>query len=264
VAADAKLRAELLQKLGGVTPQRLYQLVGELKKEHGPMSTEDAMYVLAHQKGLDLTKYINDKAAVDRIRGMVPRGSPAPAQASPAPKKATTATGPRPSRLVRVGTTGSAVDLKLSATVADEAARMAELYPKMYLLENSIRSVINRVLTAKHGKDWWDTQAPSAVRKLVQGRKDKEDRVPWHGKRGAHEIYYSDFSDLRNIIEKNWADFDAIIHKQQWISQWLEELEPARNTLAHHNPVSENEQKRIEVFYADWSALIAASVASIT
>lgn len=263
MAANAKLRAELLKKLGGVTPQRLYQLVRDLKRDHGPMSTEDATYVLAHMKGLDLTKYIDDRAAVDRIRGMVPRVN-GPQPATPAPKKAApTPTGSRPSKLVRVGATGTAVDLKLSAAVADEAARMAELYPKMYLLENSIRSVINRVLSAKHGKDWWDTQVPSAVRKLVQGRKDKEDKVPWHGKRGAHEIYYSDFSDLRNIIEKNWVDFDPIIHKQQWINQWLEELEPARNTLAHNNPVSENEQKRIEVFYNDWAALIEANKTAI-
>lgn len=262
MAADPKLRAELLKKLGGVTPQRLYQLVGELKREHGPMSTEDAMYVLAHMKAIDLTKHIDDREAVDRIRGMVPRGS-RPQGLAPAPKKAPTSTGLRPSKLIRVGATGLAVDLKLSAAVADEAARMAELYPKMYLLENSIRSVINRVLTAKHGRAWWATQAPSAVRRLVQGRKDKEDKVPWHGKRGAHEIYYSDFSDLRNIIEKNWVDFDPIIHKQQWISQWLEELEPARNTLAHHNPVTENEQKRLEVFFTDWTALIAANGASI-
>lgn len=58
MAADPRLRADLLKKLGGVTPQRLYQIVGDLKRNHGPMSTEDAMYVLAHQKGLDLTKYI--------------------------------------------------------------------------------------------------------------------------------------------------------------------------------------------------------------
>jgi hypothetical protein len=263
MAADRRLREDLLKKLGGVTASRMYQLAAELKANHGPMGTDDAVYVLAHQKGLDLTKYIDDKVAVDRIRGLVPRGNgPAPTPV-PTKKAAPTPTGSRPSKLVRVGETGSAVELKLSAAVADEAARMAELYPKMYLLENSIRSVINRVLTAKHGTDWWATQAPSAVRKLVQGRKDKEDKVPWHGKRGAHEIYYSDFSDLRNIIEKNWVDFDPIIHKQQWINQWLEELEPARNTLAHNNPVSENEQKRIEVFYADWAALIEANKTAI-
>ena len=38
---------------------------------------------------------------------------------------------------------------------------------------------------------------------------------------------------------------------------------PARNTLAHNNPVSENEQKRIEVFYNDWAALIEANKTAI-
>jgi hypothetical protein len=162
---------------------------------------------------------------------------PAPAATpAPAPKKGAHVAGPRPSKLVRIGATGSAVDLKLSAAVAAEAARMAEVYPKMYLLENSIRSVINRVLTAKHGKDWWGAQAPTGVKRLVQGRKDKEDKIPWHGKRGAHEIYYSDVSDLQNIIEKNWVDFDPIIHKQQWIKQWLEELEPSRKHAGPQQP----------------------------
>lgn len=262
MATNSQVRTELLKRLGNVTPQRLSQLVGEVKKQHGPMSTEDAAYVLAHQKGIDLTKYL-DRETVDRVRAMVPRTNGATAVTTAprrvaAPKAATSA-----SRAVRLSAGVPAVNLLLPTSVATDAARMAQLYPKMYLLENSIRSVINRVLAAKHGKDWWLTQAPSGVRKLVQGRKDKEDRVPWHGKRSAHEIYYSDFSDLRNIIEKNWADFDPIIHKQQWINQWLEELEPARNTLAHNNPVSENEQKRIEVFFNDWVQLIAANRAAI-
>ncbi len=227
MATNPEVRSELLKKLGNVTPQRLSQLVGEVKKQHGPMRTEDAAYVLAHQKGIDLTKYL-DRETVDRVRGMVPRSHGAPVVTT-APRRAA---APKPaapaSRAVRMSAEIPAVDLLLPTSVATDAARMAQLYPKMYLLENSIRSVINRVLTAKHGRDWWLTQAPSGVRKLVQGRKDKEDMVPWHGKRGAHEIYYSDFSDLRNIIEKNWADFEPIIHKQHWINQWLEELEPAR------------------------------------
>lgn len=151
----------------------------------------------------------------------------------------------------------------LPTSVANDATRMADLYPKMYLLENSIRNVINRVMTAKHGDDWWATRAPTEVRNRVKDRKDKEAKVPWHGKRGSHDIYYSDFSDLRNIIVKNWPDFDGILHSQQWISQRLEELEPARNTLAHHNPVPANEQKRLEVYFDDWTALIDSKRAVI-
>lgn len=255
MAADAKLRAELLKKLGGVTPQRLYQVVGELKRVHGPMSTEDATYVLAHMKGLDLTKYL-DRESFDRIRGMVPRTNEAKAagptpRAAPAPKAASPA-----SRAVRVAASVPAVNLLLPTAVANEAARMANLYPKVYLLENSIRNVINRVMTAKHGAGWWTTHVSTDVRNRVQTRKDKEAKTPWHGKRGSHDIYYSDFSDLRTILIKNWVDFAALFPSQAWITQKLEELEPARNTLAHHNPVPENEQKRLDLYFDDWASLV--------
>jgi Swt1-like HEPN len=261
VATNRQLRADLLKQLGNVTPQRLSQLVGEIKRDHGPMNTEDATYVLAHMRGLDLTKYL-DKEVVDRLRGMIPRGQPARTPTKAAPADPVNGRG-APARLIKAGSTAPAVDLLLSPTVAGEAAAMADLYPKMYLLENSIRSLINRVMTASHGAGWWATHAPTDVQKTVKGRKDKEDKVPWHGKRGAHEIYYSDFSDLRNIITKNWTDFQPIIPKQQWIAQWLEELEPARNTLAHNNPVAANEKKRLEVFFDDWVAFIKANGASI-
>jgi hypothetical protein len=264
MAVDRTLRTDLQAKLGGVTPQRVYQLAKAVKTQHGPMDSEDAIYVLAHMKGLDLSKYL-DRATVDRIRGIVPRGNGV--VAASAPKEASSKTPAKKTRgaatrLVRVGSSAP-VELLLSPAVADEADQMAQFYPKVYLLENSIRSLINRVMTAGHGKDWWATQVPSEVRRNVQGRKDKEDKVPWHGKRGAHEIYYSDFSDLRSIIQKNWIDFEPIIHKQAWMNQRLEELEPARNTLAHNNPVSANEQKRLEVFYSDWVALVEANRALI-
>lgn len=262
MAADSRLRRELLKKLGGVTPQRLYQLVGDLKREHGPMTTEDATYVLAHIKGLDLTKYIGDREAVDRIRGMVPRTAGPQAGTRPRkaaiPKSATPA--PRP---VRVSATFPTAQVLLPASVLRDANRMADLYPKMYLLENSIRNVINRVMTAKHGADWWTGGVARPVRDRVQGRKEKEEKAPWHGKRGTHDIYYSDFADLKNILVKNWDEFEDIFPSQAWITQKLEDLEPARNTLAHHNPVPEKEQTRLDVYFDDWAKLIESKQALI-
>lgn len=82
MATDPRLRADLLKKLGGVTRSRLHQRVADLKLEHGPMSTEDATYVLAHIQGLDLAKYLN-RETFDRIRGMVPRSGAQAAAPSP-------------------------------------------------------------------------------------------------------------------------------------------------------------------------------------
>ena len=254
MATDRRVRAELLKELGNVTPQRLSQLVAQLKKQHGPMSTEDASYVLAHQRGIDLTKYL-DRETFDRVRGMVPRTSEAqPAEATPR-RAAAPKGGPR-TRTVRVAVSVLPVNLLLPGSVWTDAARMADLYQKLYLLENSIRNVINRVMTAKHGTDWWTTQVSRQVRDRVQGRKEKEDKAPWHGKRGSHDIYYSDFSDLKNIMVKNWTDFEDIVPNQAWITFKLEELEPARNTLAHHNPVPEKEKTRLDVYFDDWAKLV--------
>jgi len=238
----------------------MYQLAAELKANHGPMGTDDAVYVLAHQNRLDLTKYIDDKAAVDRIRGLVPRNAgPVAAVATPskkAPAAAIVNTRTPVSRTIRIGSTAAAADLLLPKVFEDDAERMSNLYPKMYLLENSIRNVIGRVLAAKYGKGWWALCAPTDVQHRVQDRKAKEAKVPWHGSRGSHEIYYSDFGDLRKIIENKWADFSAIFPSRPWITQKLEELEPGRNILAHHNPVPANEQKRFELHYDDWAAMI--------
>jgi hypothetical protein len=133
---------------------------------------------------------------------------------------------------------------------------MATVYPKLYVFENSIRNVIVRVLRAKHGNNWWAGCAPTNVQKTVADRKVHEAKTPWHGKRSAHEIFYANFGDLRDIITKNWLDFQPIFLKQPWITQRLEELEPPRNIVAHSNPLSKQEENRVDLYFNDWIALL--------
>ncbi len=92
-------------------------------------------------------------------------------------------------------------------------------------------------------------------RKKVGDRKAQEAKKPWHGKRGTQEIYYSDFGDLRDIITSNWKEFEPIFLKQPWITQRLDELEPPRNIVAHNNPLSKNEENRVDLYFNDWIAL---------
>ena len=257
MATDRRLRAALLTKLGNVSPQRLSQLVAEIKRGYGPITTTDGTYVLAHLRGLDLTKFL-DPPTCDRIRSILQRAPHAGAVARPGADKQSS----RPSRVrkpkvirqVQIGSKVASVDPLLPPSVLNDALRMAELYPRLYVFENSLRNVIARVLKAKHGEDWWSHCAPPDLQKRVRGRIDSELRAPWHAKRGDHEIKYSDFSDLARIVETNQSDFGQII--PAWVTQKLAELEPARNTLAHHNPVSAKEQARLEVYSDDWAALI--------
>lgn len=247
---DKKLRSALLKRLK-VTQQRLSQRVMQMKGDHGPMSAEDATYVIAHLEGLDLTRYL-DASTVHRIRTIVPTSTPPPQGTL------TTRRKPRARRQVLISVSPSLpqIDAFLSSTMATDAAKMAELYPKYYVLENSIRIVITRILEHKYGPGWWQTQVEIRVRQNVAKRKAKEKNQPWHGKRGRHEIFYSDFGDLKKIILRNWQDFKDLFPSQPWISQKLDELETPRNIMAHHNPVTKRDLDRIDVYFQDWVDLI--------
>lgn len=247
---NQKLKTALLDRLG-VTSQRLSQRITKLKKKSGPMSSEDAAYVIAHLEGFDLTRYLKPET-VDRIRGLLPRSQ----------TKSSTGTKQKEGKqrqsvtTIRIGSDLSQIDALLSATITKDAQNMAEVYPKYYVLENSIRIVIKRILEKTHGKDWWTTTVASDVQNTVADRKREEAKQPWHGKRGQHEIFYSDFKDLRKIIQKNWKDFKDLFPSQPWITQKLVELEHPRNVMAHHNPVSRTDLKRIELYFDDWLSLL--------
>jgi hypothetical protein len=249
LATNRELRTALLKRLG-VSSQRLYQIIADLKKSNGPMSTEDATYVIAHLRGLDLSRFL-DAPTVDRVRGLVPRNNEPVSAARDRAKRS-----PRASRPIRLGSWPAVVDAFLPSAIAEDAARMATIYSRLYVLENSIRIVISRILAAKYGKDWWSSQVPAEVRNQVDQRKASESKKPWHGRRGSHEIYYSDFSDLRRLIVKNWPDFIFLFPSQHWIGQKLEELEAPRNIVAHNNPLSAGDQRRIELYFDDWMALL--------
>ena len=257
MATNRKLRSALLAKLG-VSPQRLSQKVASLKKQHGPMETEDGTYVLAHLEGLDLSKYLS-RDTVDRIRGMIPGKGSAPASQKQEKGKPQA----RVRKPVRIGAQVDSSDPLLPESVVAAAGRMAEVYARLYVLENSIRNVILRVLHAEHGKDWWTKCAPAPVQADVTRRKGAEAKTPWHGKRGAHDIHYSDFGDLRKTIEKNWDSFAELFPNRPWITQRLSELEPPRNVVAHCNPLSESDRNRIDLYYDDWMKLLKAKRAGI-
>jgi hypothetical protein len=251
MATDPALRATLLENLGGISKQRLSQVVAEVNKAYGPMSTEDATYVLAHQRGIRIDRYL-DAPTVDRVRGMLQRtAAHAPAPAVP-PARAPSGSKRTASRPVRIEPTSPAIDPLLPPSVAEDADRMAKVYSRLYILENSARNVISRVMTAKHGKGWWSSKVPSDVQKEVRRRQDKEDKNPWAGKRGAQELNYADYGHLEKIITHNWDDFRDIFPDQAFVGRTLGGLEPTRNVTAHNNRVADKEEDRLRIHLDDW------------
>jgi len=251
--ANKKLKSDLLNHLK-VTPGRLSQILKNIKQELGPMSTEDATYVKAHQEGFDLTKYLENKI-VDRIRDLLKKTS---INSKPSYSKTKGKFRSTKHVFIKLQEESSLkiLDALLSTTLAKDAQKMAIVYPKYYILENSIRVVIKRILENIYATNWWITKVQKDVRDNVKDRMDRESKQPWHGKRGQHEIFYSNFGDLKRIIINNWNDFKDLFPSQAWIAQKLDELEHPRNVMAHHNPVSKIDEKRIDLYLHDWIALI--------
>lgn len=245
MATDRKLKAALLAKIK-VTPQALSSRAKQVKKRLGPMSTEEAVYFIAHAEGLDISKFLSAEI-VDRVRSF--RGNGQAHQSGPTQRR-NSKPSPR-KHTIRISSDVPEVATLLPARIATDAKDMADVYPMMYVLENSLRHVIRRVLESKYGADWWLKKVSAPTQTSVRNRTSGEAAKPWHSKRGVHPLFYSDFKDLKSIVEKNWADFAPIFSDRNSITQKLVELEHPRNIIAHNNPLSAHERNRLRVYFGD-------------
>lgn len=67
---------------------------------------------------------------------------------------------------------------------------------------------------------------------------------------------FADFGHLATIIIEKWSCFQDIIPSQHWLKQRMDELEKARNFIAHHRMLLPSEFQRIYMYIADWNRVI--------
>ena len=140
----------------------------------------------------------------------------------------------------------------LPPNLANQANRMANVYPDIYVLENILRYVVMAVLEEKHGKQWWTEPnvVSNKIKVSVEERKQLELSNRWVSKRGVHEIFYTNFNDLSKIIHSNPNCFKQVFADLP-IEAEIKKLEKSRNIIAHNNPLPEKEVKRIEICLDD-------------
>lgn len=261
MATNAAIRIALLAKLG-VTPQRLSQLAGKRKAEL-PMSTEQAVYTLAHENGIDVSRHLGKEGTAE-VRELV-------AQLRSKSSNAATGVAPAKTRAKNGGTTrpvlitiaGVNVDRLpgMTANHAREAEQMAtKVYPALYVFENSARDLISRVLKAAVGDDWWAKVVPQKVRDKAAQRKRDEAKDPWHGKRGAALIDYLDVTDLPSIVSapKAWPHLKLFFERPSWFQELVNELNVSRRVAAHMNPLEPDDIKNVEAAFRKWAKVLRA------
>lgn len=157
---------------------------------------------------------------------------------------------------VRASTDPSALQRVLpiedfSAEIRTNAMANLPAYLAFFCLENAVRELIVERMLQQHGSDWW-TKVPRGIADKVASRREKEGNNRWHSRRGAEEIYYTDFGDLALIIQNAWVDFSDLFPDVAWITSRLKDLELSRNVIAHNNLLDKLEVDRIRMYLSDW------------
>jgi len=249
---NRQLRGALLNKLG-VTPQALSQRVQKLKREYA-ITTEDATYIIAQREGIILDKYL-DRDMVNHVRGII--------QQIIDVTQATTTIA----KLARKGKRvlekkHIVIVFPKEFTVTDpilekkkllEARDMAAIYPLLYVLENSIREVIDRVMTSAYGNNWWESKAPKGLRDTVSNRMSDEKKNSWHPRRGARPIDYLDLDQLPALMRKIEKEVvPNIITSLEWFTQFVDEVYKSRCVICHMNPLDKDNIEAVKLRFRQW------------
>jgi hypothetical protein len=257
MATNRALKEDLLRRLK-VTPQRLSQLVNARKAEL-PMSTELATYTIAHERGLDVSKYLDQESTreVRQLMSDLRNGRRTNGDAAKTSAVRSRHSDRKASKPVIVSIAGVKIGNvpSLKAGHAQEAKAMAErVYPTLYLFENSVRDFIERVLKAKYGKDWWTVAVSEKVRDKAGQFKADERKDPWHGKRGRRDLDYLLLTQLWTIIRDKWKDFSPFFPQgQAWVQTLIEsDMNVSRRVIAHMNPLEEDDIKSLEASFRKW------------
>ncbi len=255
---NRELKKALLTKLG-ISQQAISLRVRRLIKER-PMTTSDATYLIAHESGIPLDRYLSS-AEMDRVRTLMPGRT-----VQPVKQRSETASGAKSDnarhRTVVIGKEFKGSDPILPNEVLTEAKEMAAVYPLLYVVENSIREAIHRVMKRHHGDLWWDTCAPQGCRDTVHKRMAEENIDAWHQRRGAHPICYLDLNQLPGIVRKNENDFVPDMFRDvEWFTHFINGLYLSRCVLAHMNPLDRDNVQAVRLSFNKWQKLITTKKA---
>jgi len=140
-----------------------------------------------------------------------------------------------------------------SVDLRNSALRMSRLYALIFCFENAIRQLIRERLEEEFGPNWWDEKVPAKIRTQAESRQKKDTENSWlEGQKGSG-LLYVEFGHLADIIVANWACFEDVIPTQHWVKQRLDEVEQARNFIAHNRLLLPGEFARLEVYVGDWN-----------
>ena len=137
----------------------------------------------------------------------------------------------------------------------NSALEMARLYAVLFAFENHVREFIRETLSESEGVDWID-KLPPKIKNHAINRQETAIKDAWLEGDKIDLLGFLDFGHLAQIIVGKWEFFEAVIPTQHWLKQRMDELEKARNFIAHNRMLLPSEFQRMYMYIADWNQLV--------
>jgi hypothetical protein len=144
----------------------------------------------------------------------------------------------------------------LDETLVNPAQEMAVVYAAIAAFENAAREFIEKRLLEEVGSDWWEKCVPEKRRQKAESRREEENRIRWHAKRGESPLQYAELDDLSAIIVTNPERFVAIIQDPEWAKQIFKTVERSRNIIMHSGYLEGEDIERLGMALRDWMAQV--------
>jgi hypothetical protein len=139
----------------------------------------------------------------------------------------------------------------------------AELYKALHVQENSMRRLIEAVLSRTLGSDWWNQAASAPMKRKHEDRLSKERNRKWLPARSESGPLYSiDWSDLISLIRKYEADFLPFIGEIDFMHRFSD-LGLLRHVIAHNGFIEDQSDiSRTMIFLRDWNKQVSGKARS--
>lgn len=131
---------------------------------------------------------------------------------------------------------------------SSEASKNANVYPYVYILENSLRKLILEKFDKQD--NWWADKVlvSNDIRSYAEKVKGAESKYPWMPKRAKHPIYYIGLEQLFKIIIRNWGKyFKNVFSDLGDLRTWGRESVPIRHLIAHNIATRKLDKDNIKI-----------------
>lgn len=136
--------------------------------------------------------------------------------------------------------------------VVGRAREMAVVFSAICAFENSAREFIRRRLLEEIGDDWWEKCVPDKRRAKAESRRDEENKIRWHAKRGDSLLEYTEIEDLSAIVTTNQEVFVPFIASVEWSKNIFKTVEHSRNIIMHSGLLEPEDIERLAIAMRDW------------